>query len=54
MNKFIKIGILTALKGTKAVEERIRPPESGKFFYIDFPKYGLHGQHAIFSKIWNK
>jgi len=34
-----------------AEDKLVRPPETGKFFYVDFPQHGFHGQHAITVKI---
>jgi hypothetical protein len=33
--------------------DKIVPPKEGKFFYVDFPTFGTHGQHAINMKVPN-
>lgn len=41
-----------AMVGLNAQDDDIiQPPESGKFFYVDFPRHETHGMHAIKIKI---
>jgi len=32
---------------------KVYPPLEGKFFYVDFPTFGSHGQHTIYGKVRN-
>ena len=46
--------LMLLVKGEDAEPKKIQPPESGKFFYVDFPQFSSHGQHAVSVKILNR
>ena len=45
---------IMAVNCQDTTETKIHPPESGKFFYVDFPQHEWHGQHAITAKLRNR
>jgi len=45
---------IALLLGYSSGQERIKPPKVGKFFYVDFPTFGTHGQHQIKLKVPNR
>jgi hypothetical protein len=46
--------IMMALTVSAQIADNVKPPDTGKFFYADFPQHEWHGQHAITAKLRNR